>query len=79
MGPPSWGITHNNSQRLTTGDPGRDSGVAALELAIEEMFAPVLGPEKPHEGADSPWKLLQLLSHQPPQGNRDRFQLVLDE
>ncbi len=53
--------------------------VAALELAIEGAIAPVLGPEKPHEGADSLWKLIQLLSYQPPQGDWDRFKLVLDE
>jgi len=54
-------------------------GGATLELAIEETMAPVLGPEKRHKGADSPWKLLQLLSHQPPQGDWDRFKFVLDE
>jgi len=50
-----------------------------LSIALEETFAPVLGPEKPDEGTDSPWKLLQLLSDQPPQGNRGRLELVLDE
>jgi hypothetical protein len=78
--PPESGNTSQQLTTLRTDDPLKEFRVpSALELAVQETFAPRLGSQKPNEGAKCPRKLLQLVSHQPTQGNRSRLELVLDE